>query len=259
MLIRRAAAAEPSRAEVQLLLGDIACDKATGPGGWERPDLARQCGVAYGRAVQLAPDSLSYLEALAGFLQMAPRNVGGDRDSALKVAARLRARDEGRGTFLMAGILLRGNPASRAKADSLMDALWQAHPGDIDVVFRVADYYELGRRPDRVLAAFRRLVELDPDNVIGQYFLGRQMVEMKLDPREAQLHLLLAAMDYTPPRPTRDGRNFGKGAPWWRLGQTYVQLGIPDSARAFFEEALDINPQLSEAKRSLDSLNRRRR
>jgi tetratricopeptide (TPR) repeat protein len=243
---------------VQLLLGDIACDRATGPRGWERPDLARKCGAAYGRAVKLAADSLAYYEALAGFLQMAPRGLGGSRDSALVVAAAVRGRDEGRGTFLAAGILLRGNPASRARADSLMDALAKAHPMDVASVFRVADYNELRRRPERVFAAFQVLVDSEPDNVIAQYFLGRQMVEMRRDPRGARAHLRLAAQDYTPPRMIA-GRGFNKGAPWWRLGQTYVQLKMPDSARVYFEEALAINPDFTEAKLSLDSLNRRRR
>jgi len=256
-LAGRAAAAEPGRAEVQELVGDIACVIAAGGGTGALAEW-RKCGAAYRRAVALAPDSLSYVESLAGFLEQAPRAAGGDKDSAFKVAVALRARDDGRGAYLMAGMLSRGTAARRLQADSLMDTVARAHPTDFAVTFRVADYWTKTRRPDRALAAYRRLVEADPDNVLGQYFLGRQMVEMKVDPREAQQHLLLTTA-VVPPLAAGPIPTFTLGAPWWRLGQTYEQLGMPDSARWCFEGALSLNPQLGEAKEALDSLDRRAR
>jgi tetratricopeptide (TPR) repeat protein len=48
--------------------------------------------------------------------------------------------------------------------------------------------------------------------------------------------------------------SFAPGAPWYRLGQSYEQLGMPDSARRCFERALQVNPQLVPARLSLDSL-----
>lgn len=255
-LAQRAVAAEPGRAEAQMLVGDVACAIATG-GGPGAAAQWRKCGAAYSRGVQLGPDSLSYLESLAGFLEHAPRAAGGDKDSAFKVAATLRAKDEGRGTYLLAGMLSRGNPAARLRADSLMDALGQAHPADFPVAFRVADYWTSTRRPERALAAYKRVVDADPDNVLAQYFLGRQMVEMKVDPRGAQDHLLRTTSVITPPA-AGPVPSFAPGAPWWRLGQTYEQLGMPDSARWCFEAALSLNPGFYEAKLSLDSLSRRR-
>ena len=46
-------------------------------------------------------------------------------------------------------------------------------------------------------------------------------------------------------------------APWWRLGQTWVQLGQPDSARTAYQHALEVNARFEQARRSLDSLSRR--
>ena len=255
-LADRAAAAEPARSEVQMLVGDVACAVAGG-GGPGALAAWRKCGTAYRRGIALAPDSLSYLESLAGFLEHAPRAAGGDVDSAFRVAEGLRARDEARGAYLAAGMLSRGNAASRLRADSLMDALGRAHPADFPTTFRVADYWTKTRRPERALAAYQALVAADPDNVLGQYFLGRQMVEMKRDPRAAQDHLALVMGVLQPPPAAGPIPTFAKGAPWWRLGQTYEQLGMPDSARWCFEGALSLNPQLYEARLSLDSLNRR--
>jgi len=257
-LAQRAAQAEPERAEVQMLVGDVACAVATG-GGPGALAAWRKCGAAYRRGVELAPDSLSYLESLAGFLEHAPRAAGGDRDSAFRVAEGLRKRDDGRGAFLMAGMLSRGSAVSKLRADSLMEAVGLAHPADFGVAFRVAQYWTVRHRPERALAAYRRLVDADPDDVLGQYFLGRQMVEMKLSPREAQDHLVRVMGVLQPPPAAGAIPTFAVGAPWWRLGQTYEQLGMPDSARWCFEGALSLNPQLFEAKQSLDSLNRRSR
>ena len=254
-LAQRAALAEPARAEVQMLVGDVACAVATG-GGPGAAAAWRRCGAAYRRGVELAPDSLSYLESLAGFLEHAPRAAGGDRDSAFKVAEGLRARDDGRGAYLLAGMLSRAGATSRRRADSLMEAVGRAHPADFPTAFRVADYWTRMRRPERALATYQALVDADPDNVLGQYFLGRQMVEMKRDPRAAQSHLVNAMGALQPPPASGPIPTFAVGAPWWRLGQAYEQLGMLDSARWCFEGALSLNPQFYEAKLSLDSLNR---
>lgn len=256
-LVERAAAAQPDRADVQELRGDIACDRATGRRGWEHPDLARECGRAYARAVALDSSDVGYLESLVGFLSMAPRADGGSLDSALVVAGRERALDAGRGTWQMAGVLLKGGAAWKARADSLMHALWVAHQGERRVVGYVTQYYEVRLQNDSVLAAWQRLVDADRSDVLSQYFLGRQMVIMKRDPRAAQDHLLEAAMAPPPPPDQAGGVTYSPGAPWWRIGQTWELLGQSDSARICFEEALRMQPGFPEAQASLDSLNRR--
>src|SRR3990172_3210080 len=74
--IRRAAEAEPNRAEVQFWLGEVAGSKAQRlgiPGGF---GAARRSRAGYSRAVELSPDSLDYLAGLAGYLSRAPGIVG---------------------------------------------------------------------------------------------------------------------------------------------------------------------------------------
>ena len=256
-LVERAAAAWPDSAAVQELRGDVACQRATGPRGWEHPALARECGRAYARAVALAPDSLAYLESLVGFLRMAPRADGGDLDSALAVAERERDLDVGRGTFQMAAVLRRGDARQRGRADSLIHAVSLAHPDDPELASLVAVYYESQSRSDSVLAVYERLAAASPGDAAAQYLLGRQLVIMKRDPRRAQTYLLNAAMAPPPDPGDEGGVSYGPGAPWWRLGQTWEQLGRPDSARVCFREALRLQPGFPEAQASLDSLARR--
>ena len=251
-LIQRAADAEPDRAEVQFLLGDIACRKAERAGAFSAFALARKCKAGYARAAQLAPDSTSYLEALASFLAQAPGMVGGDKDSAQQLIAVVRARDEVRGAFLQASIWWAGNAASKARSDSVIDALAAAHPADRVIQLRAAQWWTDTQRDERALPIYQGLAARDPQDAVARFFVGRELVVLKREPRRAQEHLRFAATA-TPPT-GRGVPSFAPGAPWYRLGQTYEQLGMSDSARICFERALQVNPQLVPARLSLDSL-----
>jgi tetratricopeptide (TPR) repeat protein len=252
-LIQRAAEAQPARAEVQWLLGQIACQKAGSAGPLGAFPLARKCKEAFSRAVELAPDSVTYLESLAGYLSQAPGIAGGDKDSALRLAVRVRQRDDARGDVLMANLLWSGDAAAKARADSLAEGALARHPAEPLVQLRVAAWWGSTGRPERALGVYEGMVARDPSDAIARFFLGRQLVLMKRDLRRAQEHLRLAAAAPPPPAGTQ---SFTPGAPWYRLGQTYVQLGMSDSARICFQEALRINPQLQPARLSLDSLAR---
>jgi tetratricopeptide (TPR) repeat protein len=252
-LIQLAAEAEPNRAEVQWLLGDLACTKAGRVGGLSAFGLARKCKAGFSRAVELAPDSLKYLEALASYLSQAPGIAGGDKDSAMKLAELVRQRDDVRGAFLLAGLWWPGSAESKARSDSAIEAVARAHGGDRSVQWRVAGWWSGTNRGERALAAYEGIVARDPKDAVARFFVGRQLVLLKREPRRAQEHLRFAAAAAVPAA-APGAYTFTLGAPWYRLGQTYVQLGMPDSARICFERALQINPQLDAARASLDSL-----
>jgi tetratricopeptide (TPR) repeat protein len=79
-------------------------------------------------------------------------------------------------------------------------------------------------------------------------------VVLERDPHRA-IELFRAVI--AAPRPAEGQPTYLIGAPWWRMGQAWVQLGQVDSARSAYQQALRVNPQLAQAQRSLDSLNRR--
>lgn len=211
---------------------------------------ARTCKAAFGRALQLQPNNPEYLEAMAQYLSQAPGIAGGDRDSALVLATRLQGIDDGRGTELLTRVLMRGGSREKARTDSVVDAYARRHPTDRTAQLRVANFYATSNRPERALAINERLLAADASDVVARFGVARGLVVLKRDPRRA-IELLRAVTAV--PRPPENQPNYLPGAPWWRMGQAYAQLGVVDSARAAFEQALRVNPQLAQARRSLDS------
>ena len=264
-LIRSAADAEPDSAAVQFWLGEIAAFKARSAGiSFAGFTAARRSKAGFARAVRLAPDNPDYLQGLAEFLAQAPGIVGGDRDSALGLAEHLRHVDAVRGTLLLADIRRRGKERDRAQADSLVNALLVAYPEDRIAQGGAANYWAQTGRPQRGVELYRRLVARDTTDGPARYGLARMLVASGREPRLAQVHLqyvlahaaAIAADAGTPGSPGTPGRGFyfSPAGAWWRLGQTYRQLGMADSARICYQRALALSPAMRQARMSLDSL-----
>lgn len=252
-VIQRAADAEPNRAEVHFWLGQIAGERAQRIGGIGAYGTARKCKAGYARAVQLEPDSIPYLQGLIGYLTQAPGIVGGDKDSALVLARRVRRLDESRGIWDEITVLRAGNDRKKQQADSLAQWYGEQHAADRIVQFQLASWYNQTNRVERAMPIIERLVARDSADAVARFSLGRNMVVMKRDQREAQRHLRYVL---TRPLPPQGQPRWSVEAVWWRLGQSYVNLGMADSARAMYEESLRLNPQFRQARASLDSLNR---
>jgi len=88
---------------------------------------------------------------------------------------------------------------------------------------------------------------------VARFGIGRSLVVLKREPRAAQAQFRYVL---TRPLPPAGEPRWSVEAAWWRLGQTYVLLAMPDSARLLFEESLRLNPQFRQARASLDSLTR---
>ena len=261
-LIRRAAEAQPDSAAVQFWLGQIAAFKARSAGvSFAGFAAARRSKAGFARAVSLAPDNPDYLQGLAEFLGQAPGIVGGDRDSGLALAEHLRQVDAVRGTLVMADLRRRGKARERALADSLVDALVVAYPEDRVAQGGAANYWAQTGRPQRGVTLYRKLVARDSTDGPARYGFARMLVAAAEEPRLAQVHLqyVLAhtasmAVEVGAAGSTTGRGYFSPAGAWWRLGQTYRQLGMADSARFCYQRALALSPGMRQARMSLDSL-----
>ena len=247
---------------MQFWLGEIAAFKARSAGfGFAGFAAARRSKAGFARAVRLAPDNPDYLQGLAEFLAQAPGIVGGDRDSALGLAEHLWRVDAVRGTLLLADIRRRGRARDRAQADSLVDALMVAYPEDRVAQGGAANYWAQTGRPQRGVAPYRKLVARDSTDGPARYGLARMLVAAGQEPLLAQRHLRYviahasaAAAEAGPPGSPARAFYVSTAGAWWRLGQTYRQLGMADSARLCYRRALALNPGMRQARMSLDSL-----
>ena len=261
-LIRRAAAAHPDSAAVQFWLGEIAAFKARSAGvSISAYTAARRSKAGFARAVEIEPDNPDYLQGLAEFLAQAPGIVGGDRDSALGLGEHLRRVDAVRGTLVLADIRRRGRERDRALADSLIDALMAAYPEDRIATGGAANYWAQTGRPERGVSLYLKLVERDSTDAPARFGLARMLVAARQQPRLAQRQLQYvlehaAALTADASTPGTPGRrfSFSPAGAWWRMGQTYRQLGMSDSARVCYRHALALNPGMRQARMSLDSL-----
>ena len=108
-----------------------------------------------------------------------------------------------------------------------------------------------------VLIMAKRATEpFDSADAVGRFVLGQALVTLRRDPRAAVRHLTWA-IEHRPPV-TTDGEHYWPPAVRWRLGQAYAELGVADSARSSFREALRLQPGFHSVLVSLDSLNRAR-
>jgi tetratricopeptide (TPR) repeat protein len=249
-LIQRAAEAEPNRAEVHHALGQIGSQRAAQLGNFSALGVARQAKRGFARAVELEPDNPTYLEALASYLSGAPAFAGGDKDSARVLGERLLRLDVTRGTFVLAGLLWQGSGPEKARADSLVEAFARSAGSDRAAQVRVAGFWAQTDRAERALAVGERMIARDSTDAVAGYLVARNLVALRRDPRRAQRYLRYALAHQPPP----GGPTFLPVSAWWRLGQAYVQVGRPDSARAAFLQALRILPTFQQARLSLDSL-----
>ena len=254
-VIRREADNRPDHAETQYWLGRIAADQLSRSGGISLVMNAARSRTGFSRAVELEPNNLDYLEGLARFLVIAPAMAGGNRDSAIVLAERVRRERPAEGTGLLAEFLVRGDDREKVRADSLVAALDRANPSDPNTLRVVAEHWNRRDRPGQALVASERLAARVPDDYVPHAMAGRSLVLLGREPRRAQAHLRQAIRRWGPQ--IRWSGSYALEALWWWLGQTYVQLGNADSARVCYEEALRINSGFEQARRSLDSLARR--
>ena len=254
-LLVRSVDAQPNRAEAQFWLAQVAATLAAERRNLSSFGLARRAKRAFGRAVQLEPRNPQYVEGLGRYLAAAPGIVGGDRDSARSLGDYLLGVDPMRGTFLLVGLLRRGNDRDKARADSLVEAFAARPTGGREGLVRLGLYFSRGY-PERALPVGERLVREDAADPLGRVVLGGALVALRREPEVAARHLRYA-LDH-PPAVTTDGRQYWPPSIWFRLGQAYLQMDRPDSARAALQEALRLEPGFRPAKQALDSLARRR-
>ncbi len=192
-------------ARYQLTLGDAHGMKALRAGLMEKLEAAKQCRIAYEKAVELEPANSRARRALAEFYWQAPGLVGG----------------------------------GKSKAYIQAEALCAAKPDD--GIRLLTDLYFKEQRYDDIIKASLPFLEKSPDHTPTLWALARACAQSGQQPEKgtaALKHYLTLPPPSKAPAPSHVHLC---------LGQLYEHLKDFSAAKAAYEQALQLQPDLKPA------------
>jgi tetratricopeptide (TPR) repeat protein len=212
----------------------------------EKGQLAPKMKEAAEKAVELDPDNLDARQFLAQYLFNAPPIVGGSEEKGMEQVEEIKSRDPKRGHLFAARMYLARKDFNQAEVE-IKEAVKVA-PDDPDVHYQLGRFYQDTEDYINAFAAFEKALEADADHMGALYQVGRTAVfsGVQLERGIACLEKYLKG-EPGPSEPTRAHAH-------WRLGMIYEKQGDTDRARAEYEKALELNPDIEQAKEALDAL-----
>jgi tetratricopeptide (TPR) repeat protein len=227
-------------------LGNALGSEAQRANKLRQPFLARRVKSEYERAVALDPTSIDAREGLVSFYSIAPGIMGGDMNKAREQANAIVKLDPIRGNFQLARVAERAKDL--AAAESAYKSVITAAPDSSIGYYGLASFYRNQSRWDDAFSTYDQLMKLKPDEMpVHLTWAGtaaQSGKNLERGEREAKFYIENA----------KDAPPANLSNVHWRLGQIYEQTARRDLARAEYTEALRINPENQNAKRSLDAL-----
>ncbi len=282
--IEKALAADPARAEFHVVRGDALGVEAMRSGLWKGLRLAPECRRCYERALALDPSCSFALARMIQFCAFAPGIVGGGRDKARALAARLAALDPARGHGALAMIAQREKQWDDAERE--YKAAAEADGADARPGARLADFYRRRERWDDAERTARQTIERHRRSLWGYLALAESFrarkrwaeavsafrdAEGACGKRPALSDLIVetivksgatdglaeAAAELASAAQEYPDSCWVAAEGYRTLGDAYAKLGRPDEAARSYETCLARNPDDKEAKKSLAALRRR--
>jgi tetratricopeptide (TPR) repeat protein len=241
----RALSVDDANAEYHLWLARALGEQARTASMLRVPFLARRMRTEYERTVQLDSSSVGGHEGMLE-VYLGPGMFGGDIAKARAEAEVIARLDPSRADRAYAAIErkeLDGGTAEHKWRDAV-----QEFPDSLGAATNLADLLARTNRRDEAIATVDRYLTRHPDDPNALFAFGRMsaITRLSTDRGEQALRRVLAM----------DGDRSGSGLPpaanvHFRLGEILDQKGLKDRARAEYEAALALNPNLEAAKRAL--------
>jgi len=209
-----------------------------------KPLLAVQDEAVRGPAVLLQADALSKSKRFDEALAL----LAGEKESAIIAGKRAevlaRAGRDTEGGHLFAELAGGGDASALAAAQAyqrldryqesipILEKLAAVHPDQAVTGFLLGAAYERTGQRDKAVAAFRRVLQVEPDFHAALNYLGYTFAEAGTNLEEA-LKLVSRAVALDP----------DNGAYVDSLGWAYYRLGRPEQARGYLERAARLEPE----------------
>ncbi|MCE9601380.1 MAG: tetratricopeptide repeat protein [Gemmatimonadetes bacterium] len=245
----RAIAADPTNGNYHLWLGNAVGQQAGSASVIRQPFMARRIKAEFERAVALDPELLDARDGLIQFYLMAPGVMGGSAAKAREQQREIAKRNTFRGQLAAATVAWADKDT--AGTERALRAAIAAQPDSARTVISLAQR-QVGW--GRVPAAFGTLDDFlarHPGDIAVRFQIGRLAANsgQQLERGEKLLRELVAEPEWesTNLRPSR-------AAVHYRLGMVLEKSGKKPDARAAYERAVALDPQLKPAKDALAAL-----
>jgi tetratricopeptide (TPR) repeat protein len=284
-LLRQALALQPRNSAAHITLADAYSRRVDDAGVFEKMKLAGAIHAECNEALADDPGNIDAMEGLVRFYLGAPGIVGGSLTKARDMADRIMALDRVRGHFALAQIA-RNEKESDKLEGYYLDAV-AADPGSYEALAAAGSFYlQDGSRNDgkasdyarkalaidpgrsaayvtlvQVYVSEERWSDLDalllraekdmPDDFVPHYVAGRNLLLQGKDPVRAEA-CFRKYLTQTEP----EGETPSLAGAHWRLGQALDRLGKKKDAVGEIETAVQMDPDLKDAKQDLKRLKR---
>ena len=244
--MEKATSLDAGRAEYHLWLGRAYGAKAMRASVLQQASLAGKVKRQFERASELDPDNLEARFGLIEFYLRAPGLMGGSVAKAKEQAAEVRRRDSLQGHRAAARVaehekrfdaaLEEYSAAARAFAENPEPQYW------------LGRYHERRKDYARAFGVYEGILEKWPEELHACYQIGRiaAVSGERLDRGTECLKIYLTHS----PKPEEPSL----ASAHYRLGLLYEKKGAKDLARSEYTAALDLDPSLQEARKTLSAV-----
>lgn len=245
----RAVAADERNGVYHLWLGNAVGQQAATASTVRQPFLARRIKAEYERAVELDPNLLDAREGLISFYMLAPGFMGGSPAKAREQQREIAARNAYRGHVAASTIATFARDTVGAER-ALRSAI-AAAPDSVRPVVTLAQRQASWGRVPAAFATLDEALKRRPTDIALRYQVGRLAATtgQQLPRGEQLLRQLLTEPEWPVEAllPSRATVHF-------RLGTVLEKVGKKPDARAQYERAIALDPQLKPAKDALAAL-----
>lgn len=230
-----------------LWLGNSIGDRADKASKLRQPFLARRIKGEFDKAAQLDPTSIDARHGLIQFYSQAPGFMGGSMDKAKDQAREIAKLNAMRGHIEMGALLERDKDIAGAEKE-FAAALAASAPDSNAAYYSNANFFRRQKRYGEAVAMYEAVLKKRPDLTGMHLNIAWALTQQgqNLDRAEHETKEFFAA--------PKDASNATLSFGHFIVGTIYEKQGKKDAARAAYQEALKLNPNNPDAKKSLEGL-----
>jgi tetratricopeptide (TPR) repeat protein len=242
----KAVALAPKSSEAYFWLGNAYGSRIGEVGMMSKMSLAPKLRDAFEKTVELDPTNSEARSSLIAFYLQAPSMIGGGKDKAVAQATQIAKYDVARGHLARAQILMHEKKSPEAL--KAYEAAYAAKPADKNIRMAVGIGYQQAERWPDAFKHFKTWLSQEPNAGFALYQLGKTsaLSGLQLDDGIDALKRYLV-MPHAKNEPKNENA-------YHRLGQVYAKAGKKAEAKAAFQAALKLKPDMKEVKEALAKL-----